>query len=270
MLSTVALTEARNHFALNKFAGAVDTYHKPGADFDREGSWEQRWGIYTILQSSAFGKEGELRIAREPAGNDIELAIHCRRRGVSGFSQYIDAEVVCATDRLATVRQWTAHYKLAESPDADPYLNTGMTKEGRTDPDGVVKVETGPDTQSYRAEGPVALKWGFLEAVARLTQEDLPVTDFTIVDEFDEVRPGQRLEFHEAVRVETGAGPERLTAFQQIGPGIIPTVYYVNEAGLTLFAVTGQEVYLLEQANGAAAEFETTVHLDKPVPLNQT
>jgi hypothetical protein len=61
-----------------------------------------------------------------------------------------------------------------------------------------------------------------------------------------------------------GAGPRTLHAWRLTGKGIIPTVYWVDASGRLLFVLSGSEVYVLKEADGAAASFDTALQLAYP------
>ena len=79
---------------------------------------------------------------------------------------------------------------------------------------------------------------------------------FSLVDEFDEVRHRQTLACRASEMVPLKGEPRQLTAYEHLGEGVIPTVYWVDEAGRALFVVTGVEVFALTRANGVAVDFD--------------
>jgi len=263
--STVEMTTAREHFSLNKIADLVQSYQAPASAFDRNGSWTSTYTINTLLQEGGFGTEGGLTVERVPrADGGCQLRIDCHRMGRSGFAYRVHVDAECANDALSTPRSWTASSKMAKLPDDPPYLNSGLVKKGAVE-NGMMRLITGSETQETPLVGRHTLKWCLIDATQRLPGATTKDIDFTLIDEFDQARPGQRLSYRKTAVIEMNGCARRLTAHQHLGSGVIPTVYWIDEDGLLLFIMTGQEIYVLHSSNGATAEFDVHNTMQKPL-----
>lgn len=262
---TASETPVRRSFSLNKIAGVVESYVPPAGNFSPESAYELRFGLYTILSPKRFGQEGELRIAAVPTDDGhVFVEIRVQRTGTSGYSQYIAFRTDCRRELLTVPERWTASSKLALSDDALPYLHTGLLKHGAADP-GALVIECEGVRQTRSLSSPYTAKWLLIDAVQRLNGDSELPCEFTVIDEFDDARPGQRLERKSRISVSLAATEaQTVTAFQHTGAGVIPTVYWVDDQGRVLFIISGQEVYILLESNGAKAQFDATVSVEVP------
>jgi hypothetical protein len=96
--------------------------------------------------------------------------------------------------------------------------------------------------------GDYTLGWALFDAVGRLPAEQAPPLRFTLIDHFDQVKPGHVLSFRTAADVTIRDRTLRLHAFDQVGTGVVPWVWWVDRQGCLLAAVSGLESYLLESS----------------------
>jgi hypothetical protein len=267
--STVDVTGAREHFALNKIAGLVESYQAPASEFDPNGNWSSTYTINTLLQEGAFGSEGELTVERVLADDGgFQLRIDCHRSGRSGFAYRVHVDAECSDDALSTPRSWNAVSKIAKSVGDPPYMGSGLVKKGTVE-DGALRLVTGSDARVIPLPGHHTLKWCLVDATQRLPGAATEDIEFSLVDEFDQVRSGQCLSYMESAAIEMNGTVGRLTAYQHLGAGVIPTVYWVDEDGRLLFIMTGQEVYVLKTSNGATAQFSPRNTMQMPLIGNR-
>jgi len=66
-----------------------------------------------------------------------------------------------------------------------------------------------------------------------------------MLDHFDQVKPGQSISYRTTIDVMLGGRAVRLHGFDHLGEGIVPWVYWVDDQGRLLFAVSGLAGYLL-------------------------
>jgi len=173
-------------------------------------------------------------------------------------------------DGLATPIRWQAQSCVHDTEDK-PIEDTRLQETGEAGERGP-RVKVGGKTARVSVEGPFTFDWCLFEAVQRLPGEALEPLAFTLIDRLSrEAKAEQRLAFRTAATVELGgkrvwreekqtleAGavyrpvPARegatataLRAYNQTGRGILPVVYWVNEQGRLLFALSGLIGYVL-------------------------
>ncbi len=247
------LTDPRDHFSLNRIPFVVERYRPPEGTFDPAGTWVQEYD-YVALGYWHFRTQGSLRIARRPIGNgSVSLRFDMDRIGRTGYSHYIVAEMEAHDDALAVPKAWRMEAKIAKSGDDPPYLFSGMRKMGRLE-GATLTVVTGGDAESTALPGPCTCKWSLIDVAQRLPREKTERLRFSLIDEFDEVRHNQYITYRTTAMLPLRDGPAKLTAYEHLGEGVIPTVYWVDERGRTLFVVTGVEAFVLRSSCGVPAE----------------
>ena len=101
--------------------------------------------------------------------------------------------------------------------------------------------------------GPCTINWLLLEAVGRLPRAAFPPLGFTLLEDFDRPKPHHTLHYAETVNLalpaQRHAGEAlRLHVYHHLGDGNMPWVYWVDDQGGLLFAVSGFEAYVLDHS----------------------
>ena len=109
-----------------------------------------------------------------------------------------------------------------------------------------IDLTDGRTQRQIPAPGAYAVNWALFEAVGRLPREEFEPLRFTMLDHFDQLKPGQVLSYRETADVSLGGRSVRLHAYDHLGEGIVPWIYWVDDEGRLLFAVSGLEAYLLD------------------------
>ena len=250
-------------FSLRVLSSVVDRVDAPAGDHDPLGEWCQKYAVYSLAVHQA--RVGEVEITRKVRPSwGAALEVRMNRSQPGGHRQKTMAEIHCAADELATPREWTVKSDFC-TPDGVPLPGLSIRKEGRF-LDGRVTLQPGGE---IRVEGPLAMNWGLFDAVQRLPSGGPDRLRFSLLDGFDQLKRNHVLSYEKRVPVEIGAGEEyaeetevltrgavhrtvrkraagktiRLHAFDHVGDGILPWVYWVDDGGRLLFAVSGIEAY---------------------------
>lgn len=259
-------------FPLHNIAAGLDGFRVPHGAFEPGGSWRHTYRVCTLTR--ACDRVGELMLERMPRDGGAQLAVRLRRF-MPGRTEYrLEGVIDCRGDVLAAPRAWAFE---SETRDGQGKLvpNTRIVKRGRIEKDGM----HGEDEVSRRTipvTGACTNRWALFDAVQRLPRNAFPPLTFSLLDDFDQVKPGHRLSWHASLPVLLGekcrqqvtwqdlergrvkktrwvkeGGEEALlTAYDHVGEGIVPWIYWVDAAGRLLFAIGGLEAYILETAEG--------------------
>ncbi len=103
--------------------------------------------------------------------------------------------------------------------------------------------------EEINMSGPFSSNWSLFDAVQRLPFDCRPL-EFTLMEELELPKPEQRLSPGAAVEVELGGRVVKLRSFEQIGRGILPITYWLDDNQRLLVATGGRRSYLLEAAGG--------------------
>jgi hypothetical protein len=251
MTATVDLASAgANDFALRGLKGLTEQYIPPPlGDFTPEASWNQSYVMYVLIPHGAR-KVGEFTLAREAKDSTgFTLNVQTRRYSVSGFSQFERAEIQCKNDALASPVSWLFDTKLAQQAGDPPYLQSGRRRSGAVR-DGMLLIADKIRTYRTALEGAYSNEWTLLEAVQRLPGEQTPSLRYTLIDEYDLLQPSHRLAYRDQVVVPVKSSSLKLHSYCDLGAGVIPTTYWVDEHHRLVFVCTGLQVYALNATNG--------------------
>lgn len=211
--------------------GALERLHPPQGAFDPAGEWRQTYALYILAPARGAKSEtpspyGKLVLNRKPAEAgrfqlEVDLAISTRAR--SGLRTR--ATITCAADRLATPHEWQLLSEPVEG--GKPVAGTSVTETGVLR-DGAI-VRKGRVSHKVAAPGAVTSNWSLFEAVQRLPFDAPEPLSFDMLEDLDLYKAGQTLRPAGAVNLELGGREVRLHTFRQIGRGILPTHYWLDD-----------------------------------------
>jgi len=230
-------------FPLNTIGAAVNQMAMPEGPFDPAGSWQQRYGVYSV--AGRISRVGELRLDRQVKASGRVLLDMQYQKSLSGGRQTISAKIHLAADSpLSTPDDWSF---VARVLDTEGRLidNTQIKKSIRMQ-DGVLTIDDATGQNTVRITGHYTLNWALFDAIGRLPAGAFEPIHFTLIDHFDQVKPNHTLLFRTSTDVTIRGKPQTLRAYDQLGEGIVPWVWWLDQHGRLLAAVSGLEVYLLE------------------------
>lgn len=241
-------------FSLRKVAYLLGDYTPPPmASFDPAGRWQQSYTMF-VLNRPTGNKVGEFSLERAVKGRQsFALSVRTRRFGNSGFSLFQQAEIQCRTDTLATPVSWVFDTKMARDAADQPYLGSGRRLSAAV-ANGALVVRDRWRTRKTSIDGPYSNEWTLLEAVQRLPGKQTKDLDYTLIGEYDTPQPGHRLAYRTHAQVTFASGPAQLTGYYDLGPAVVPTVYWIDEHRRLLFVCTGLVVYALNATNGMTGQ----------------
>lgn len=242
--------EEVSDFALRGLKGLTMEYVPPSVgEFDPRRSWTQSYAMYWLIPRGAI-KVGEVTLIRRTKGSSgFVLGVHPRRFSVSGFSQFVRAELHCKNNALASPVSWIFDSKLARNVHDRPYLQSGRRSTGIVR-DGVLMVRDNFRTARTPLSGAYGSEWAIMEAVQRLPREHTPTMHYTLIKQFGTPEPSHSLGYRDQVTIPLKDGPLKLHSYCDIGTAVIPTTYWVDEHGRLVFVCTGLQVYALNATNG--------------------
>lgn len=240
-------SELSDLFTLNVVAPHLKKFRPPTGAHDPRGDWMMRYVVYTLGSIRGHGGSvGSLELRRRAAsgGPTAKLSVDYQKRVPPGMIHKVTAEITFREDALATPERWTYAAEIA-GPEGSPLKHTRLEKSA-TAAGEAIEISDGEHRRRLGVTPPYAISWALFEAVGRLPQQRFEPLSFTLLDDFDQVKPRQTLSFRQNADVLFGERTVRLTAYDHLGEGIVPWIYWVDEAGRLLFAVSGLEAYLAE------------------------
>jgi len=242
------ITEPKGDFSLEFVAARLKTLRPPPDEFDPCGRWKLTYGVYTFaaITSGATpgNRTGTLTMSREPREGGSVVELDFEKLLVGGSTQKVVARLVCRDDALATPTKWDCSSEFFDRR-KDPLPRSRLRKSA-TLAGSRMEIDDGKYTQVIEIDGPFTINWALFEAMGRLPRGPFSPLEFTMLDHFDQVKRGQTLAFRKSLSTKLGNRDVRLHAFDQLGRGIVPWVYWVDDAGRLLIAMAGLEAYILD------------------------
>jgi len=230
-------------FPLNTIGAGVDRIALPDGPFDVAGSWQHRYGVHSTAGRSS--RVGELRLRRSVKTNGRILLDVQYEKMHSGGKQMISAKIHLTADNpLSVPENWSFQTRVVDAQ-GQAIDNTQIKKSIRVK-DGTLIVDEAIGEKRTSLAGRYTVNWALFDAAQRLPTEEFALIEFTLIDHFDQVKPNHRLSFRMSTDVTIRGRSQRLHAYDQVGEGIVPWVWWVDSHGRLLAAVSGLEAYLLE------------------------
>ena len=256
-------------FGLDMLAEHLAGFQPPPGPHDPAGDWQLEYRAYALAATYGLGGQaGSLRLSRtRQPGDMFRLEVECRKPAGNGCTCRLAAQVEARLAALPVPRRWTWTGEiLAAAPGAPPLSR--LTRSATLDA-GVLTLA--PPPRKIPLPGPCSINWLLWEAVGRLPREPLAPLAFSMLHDFDRPLPHHTLHYAQSVSLLLGERPVRQTkveelekgritstfwgtaggrmvrlhVYHHLGDGSVPWVYWVDEHGRVLLAVSGFEAYVL-------------------------
>jgi hypothetical protein len=130
--------------------------------------------------------------------------------------------------------------------DGKPIELTRVEESGEVK-DGGVEVrpaKEGMRPRTLKVPSPFTSNWSLFEAVQRLPGKETSPIQFALLEDLDLLKEGQRLTFRGETTLTLNGKTIPLQEYQQIGDGILPFHYNLDEQRRLIVALSGQRAYL--------------------------
>ncbi len=226
----------------------------PKGPFDAEGLWEHAYDVYPVYgkwSESSEKHKGFCKIERKCGADkdifqldvrsevtylDYGAGIHPTR------SQVTTASIRCANNILASPVAWELE-SVALDEDKNP-RPLSQISESAVVVDGSINLMSKKGSlREIKVGGDLTCNWSLFDAIQRMFRKETPQAAFTMLEDLRLVRANQRLRFDGPVQVQLGGSNVGLYGFHQIGEGILPIHYWLDEEGRLLFVIGSVRVY---------------------------
>ncbi|NOZ22836.1 MAG: hypothetical protein GXP25_17300 [Planctomycetes bacterium] len=271
------MSELKDHFTLNSITHHLMGFEPPAGAFEPTSDWEMAYGVYTLgsVRRGPGHRTGTVRLRRQAAGDGATLTVNYEKPQAGKTTYRLTAELHCRTDALSTPTRWTCQ-SVAVDADGKPVPNTSLKKSAEAT-EGVIVITDGKRERRIPVGSAYTTNWSLFDAVQRLPRRAFDPIRFTLIDNLDQVKPDHTLSFRTSDEVvlgekrvrqkkvvelekgrirktrwaKTGGRPVRLHAYDHLGEGVVPEVYWVDDPGRLLFMVAGLEAYILDTKSRA-------------------
>lgn len=241
--------ESLDRYPLRSLGPVLKKCRPPSDAFDPAGSWNQTWGVYTLAgRAAAARRVGTVTLRRRVSNENTTLEV-AYDKTLSGGRQKIAATLHGrADDPLGAPTRWTFQIDVLDAA-GKPVPHTQVKKRATVEK-GIITIRDTIGTRAIRVDGPYTVNWCLFDAVQRLPRKKTEPLPFTLIDHFDQPKPETTLSYRKPMTVAVAGGRTAAThAYEQLGRGNVPWVYWIDEAGRLLFIVAGLEGYVLEPSS---------------------
>lgn len=217
-----------------------------GGRFAPGGNWEQSYRIW-MTGGPWDNYQGCVTLKRSDSDatgftlETVEKLLMPRMRSVHETR----LRARCQKNSLATPESWTLSSRVYDVKTKKDFSEATVNQTGVFDGERISVTTNG----SERIHNPAVLwtcNWSLFEAVQRQSPAGEHAGNFTILDDLDILKSGQRLSLRGEAELDTGGKTIKVLRYHQTGRGLLPTRYYVSQSGRLLLAHTELRAYILD------------------------
>ena len=229
--------------------GALAEFPLSPEDFNPKGNWVNTYRIWTCHGYRESGNQnvGLSRIERL-AGKSLEsftLKVHQEVVEVDGMLNVLDAEIQCLNNQLASPTLWYLSSRFIKGDDK-PLGKLG-TEEQVSVNKNIMTIQTAIQTSKRKVPSELSCDWCLFEAVQRLAFDEKSSLVFAMLEGLSLLKEDQRLSYRGAYPMKIATKDLPLHRFDQLGCGILPYEYWLDDNHRLLAAITMNKAYILDE-----------------------
>jgi len=235
------------------------------ADFDPKGNWTNTyriWGCHGYLHSGNHdvGYLQIERIGQADTVEDITLKITQELMQTHGVVNEIKAEVKCLHNPIASPVSWQLNSRIID-PRGKAKDELTVEEKVTCKTGDILEVKTGGKVFERKVKSPLAADWGLFSLVQTLPyRQEESKREFHLLEGLSLLKENHRLSFQGVHHVKIGDKGMSLNLFEQIGRGVLPYEYWLDDQHRLLMVVTMSRVYLLDdKAKETANKYKTSL-----------
>ncbi len=229
---------------LNMIEKALANFNPPSGEFNPDGEFSFSYKLLCMAGGGPGGHAGNLSLKKESLSkNEALMEFDFTKNGV-GCKQKSNAKIRFKTDHLDSPIKWKYGSKMVDMQ-GKLLKNSEIQKYGIAKKN-LLEIICKNKKRKVKSQKPFALSWLLFDAVQKLQRKKFEPINFTLIDHFDQIKPDHQISFHGSIVIDIPKKENlKLHVYDQLGDGILPIVYFVDDAGRLLFVVSGIEVYIL-------------------------
>ena len=213
--------------------GAVDEFPRTPAGFQPDGNWTNNYRIWTCHGYRESGNEtvGSFRLTRRADSKEtFVLEVHQEIVQTDELTNVIEGTIECRNDKLASPVEWNLLSQFTGS-DGKTISELGSRNHG-------VATESVTGTTS---------DWGLFEVVQRLAFDKKSSLRFDLLEGMSLSKSEHRLSYRGTFPMKTGGRNVPLHCFAQLGRGILPNEYWLDDRHRLLAVISMNKAYILDE-----------------------
>ena len=228
--------------------GALSKSPPSSEDFKPDGNWVNTYRIWTCHGYRQSGNQnvGFVRLKRIPDSDKaFALNVHQEVVETDGMLNVIDADIKCLNNELASPVQCNLTSRII-GPDRKQRPELG-TEEKVLINGNVMSVETGGHTFKRKVSSQLACDWCLFDAIQRLKISKEPALAFDMLEGLSLLKKDQRLSYRGLYPMKIGGENIPLHCFVQLGSGILPCEYWLDDHHRLLAVTSMNKAYILDE-----------------------
>ncbi|MBL7187899.1 MAG: hypothetical protein ISS70_16375 [Phycisphaerae bacterium] len=218
---------------LLKELGAVDKFPQTPASFQPDGNWTNNYRIWTCHGYRESGNQtvGSLQITRNvDSAKTFVLKVRQEISQTDGLTNVVHGTIKCRINKLASPVEW----KLSSL-----FLGTDQRE--------ISELSSNEDGQIAEGADRVTGDWCLFEAVQRLAFEKQASLDFDLLEGMSLSKHRHHLSYRGTYPMKTNGGGIPLHCFSQLGRGILPAEYWLDDHHRLLAVISMNKAYILDK-----------------------
>lgn len=228
--------------------GGLTGFPPTPEDYQPDGNWVNTYRIHTCHGYFEDGNEdqGVLRIERVAGDSEdaFTLKFHHKIVNDEGRTNVVEAEARCNNDLLASLVEWKLTSEFVDL-EGNPMAGLGSEEKGRATGTGVA-ITMGAHTLEHNTPWPVTADWCLFEAVQRMRFQQGSSPAFDFVEGLRLIREQHRLSYRGPYAMKRKGLPATMYWFHQIGSGVLPYEYWLDDRHRLLAVATHARAYVLD------------------------
>jgi hypothetical protein len=251
-------------FTLDILTPHLKNFTPPQGSFNPDKDWQHSYRVLTL--AGRGGEAGTLHLRRRNAKKEsFLLDVFYLKFLPKPYRHDTEGLMNCKMNALSTPTAWHFVFSTSypENKNRPNFPQKRNAEKGeiyidyfKTDPNSSmarqaanygkeIRYQDGSGTHSIPKPQAYTINWALFDVVQRLPRKQGQTLSFTLLDHFDQVKPNHTLTYHGEQEIIINNTTLRLHRFDQLGEGIVPWVYWVDQTGRLLFVVSGIEAYIL-------------------------
>ena len=225
-----------------------DDWPPRSREFQPKGNWIHTYRIWTChgYRESGNTDQGYLVIERRVGASDDHFSLRVEQQVVhkDGIWHSLHARITCRNNQIASPEEWDLASRFW-SPSGKEHEDLRLDTKGRLRSGRAVFRSHGRTYEIPTAKQ-VTADWCLVEAVQRLPRTADEWLTFDVLEDLTVHRPGQRLAYKGPDPVKLDAVTLQLHRFCQLGHGMLPYQYWLDDHQRLLLFTTLSRAYVLD------------------------
>ena len=218
--------------------------------YSPSGAWTHRYDVWTSRGIVEHGIEllGSIQLKRRTGGPGQRFTLEVVQELTSdrGVTNRLTAQMQCKEDELASPVSWrlTSEHRIGDTAVRPPvdFSETAIVTPGK------LNIKRGNETLLRPVPARFTGCWNLIEAVQRLKFGARRPISFNLLEGLTRVKGEMESSYDGTYSFDVGGGPLNTHRFVQIGRGILPYEYSVDDHHRVLLVITFCKAYILKEA----------------------